>query len=142
MAKDGFDVVTDVRALVNVPEILSLLEGGLVEPSIKSTDASVKGIVVNTTGITNTQDQIGYGSVNCYAPPIETTVKGKVQQLPDQAALSTMVKAVKPLIDGIYAENFRIWIEEMGHVYQNTDGSYFASVRYRYQSIQENYKNI
>lgn len=142
MAKDGFDVVTDVRGLVNVPSIISLLQGGLVEPSIKSTDASVMGIVVNSTGITNTQDQIGFGSVNCYAPAIETTVNGKVQQLPDQASLSAMVKAVKPLIDGIYEETFRVWVEDMGNVYQNPDGSYFASVRYRYQSIQDNYKNI
>lgn len=142
MAKNGFDVVSDVRSLLNVQGVISLLEGGFVEPNIKSTDRYVRGIVVNTTGISNTQDQIALGSINCYAPSIEATVMGRQVQLPDQATLSLLVKAVEPLIDNIHRASFRVWVWDNGRIFQDADGSYFATIRYRYQSLQENYKRI
>ncbi|MCZ4244978.1 hypothetical protein [Pedobacter punctiformis] len=141
--KDGFDLVSDVFKLINVSSVQILLgEKGKVEPSVKSTDSSTKGIVVNSISISNTSDQIGFGNVNCYAPSISSTVNGKAVQLPDQATLSNLVKAVKPLIDGIYKPTFRVWIEELGVILQDTDGSYFANLTFRYQSIQDNYTNI
>jgi len=141
--KDGFDVVTDVRALLNTQNMLALLgTGGKVEPSVKSTASTVKGIVVNSISVSNTPDQIGFGNVNCYAPAISSTVNGKTVLLPDQASLSTLAKAVPPLIDGVYSASFRVWIEDAAVIMQDTDGSYFANIRFRYQSIQENFKNI
>jgi len=140
--KDAFDVVTDVRALVNVPAIVSLLDGGKVEPSVKSTGASKRGIVVNCNSISNTSQQIGFGSINCYAPAISSTVDNKPVQLPDQQTLSNLAKAVKKLVDGVYANTFHIWIESLPVIMQDTDGSYFANMRFRYQSIQTNFKNI
>ena len=65
MGKDNFDIVTDIRALVNVPSILTLLNGGKVDPSVKTTGADVRGIVINSLGITNTAEQIGSGNINC-----------------------------------------------------------------------------
>ncbi|RZJ90975.1 MAG: hypothetical protein EOO20_06595 [Chryseobacterium sp.] len=140
--KDGFDVVTDVRGLINTPAIQGLLGGGKIEPSVKSTASTVKGIVVNSISISNTADQIGFGNVNCYAPAISSTVNGKTVLLPDQQALSTLAKAIMPLIDGVYSASFRVWVEDMAVILQDTDGSYFANIRFRYQSIQENFKNI
>lgn len=140
--KDGFDIVTDVRGLVNTPAIIALLQGGKVDPSVKTTASNVKGIVVNSIGITNTADQIGYGNVNCYCPSLVSTINGKAVQLPDQSALSTLAKAVKPLIDEIYKPTFRVWIEDLPVIIQDTDGSYFANMKFRYQSIQNNYTNI
>ncbi|RZJ84899.1 MAG: hypothetical protein EOO20_20665 [Chryseobacterium sp.] len=140
--KDGFDVVTDVRALINIPNVLALIPGGKVEPSVKSTSSTVKGIVVNSISISNTTDQIGFGNVNCYAPAISSTANGKTVLLPDQQALSTLAKAITPLIDGVYSASFRVWVEDMAVILQDTDGSYFANIRFRYQSIQDNFKNI
>lgn len=141
--KDGFDVVTDVRGLLNIQTILGLLgTGGKVEPSVKSTASTVKGIVINSLSISNTADQIGFGNVNCYAPAISSTTNGKTVLLPDQASLSTLAKAVTPLIDGVYSTHFRVWVEELAVIVPDTDGSYFANIRFRYQSIQENFKNI
>ena len=95
MAKDGFDAITDVRGLINIPSVLALLgTGGKVDPSIKTTGSDVKGIVVNLLGITNDQDQIAIGNVNCYAPAIISTINGKQVLLPNQAALSTLAKAI------------------------------------------------
>ncbi|NII81747.1 MULTISPECIES: hypothetical protein [unclassified Pedobacter] len=141
--KDVFDMVTDVRKLINIPAIVTLLGAGAkVEPSIKSTEPSVKGIVVNGISISNTSDQIGFGNVNCYAPAIISTANGKAVSLPDQATLSNLAKAVKPLIDGVFKPTFRVWVESLPTIIQDTDGSYFANMTFRYQSIQNNYNNI
>ncbi len=137
MAKDGFDAITDVRGLINIPSVLALLgTGGKVDPSIKTTGSDVKGIVVNLLGITNDQDQIAIGNVNCYAPAIISTINGKQVSLPNQAALSTLAKAITPLIDEQYKTTFRVWVEENATIVQDTDGSYFASIKFRYQSIK------
>ena len=140
--KDGFDVVTDVRGLINVPSIQTMLSGGKVEPSVKSTPSTVKGIVVNSLSITNTADQIGFGNVNCYAPAIISNVLGNNVSSPDQQTLSNLAKAIASLIDGVYSASFRVWVEEGAVILKDTDGSYFANIRFRYQSIQENFKNI
>ncbi|RQO79135.1 hypothetical protein DBR40_05290 [Pedobacter sp. KBW01] len=141
--KDVFDMVTDVRKLIDVPAITALLgTGARVEASIKSTGPSVKGIIVNGLSISNTADQIGFGNVNCYAPAISSTVNGKTVLLADQETLSNLAKAVKPLIDGIYMTDFRVWVESLPTITQDTDGSYFANMTYRYQSIQNNFNNI
>ena len=143
MAKDGFDAITDVRGLINIPSVLALLgTGGKVDPSIKTTGSDVKGIVVNLLGITNEQDQIAIGNVNCYVPAIISTINGKQVSLPNQAALSTLAKAITPLIDEQYKAKFRVWVEENATIVQDNDGSYFASIKFRYQSLQDNYTNI
>lgn len=136
--KDGFDIVTDVRNLINVPEITNLLGyGGKVDPSIKSTGPNSKGVVVNALGITNAQDQIGFGNINCYAPAVISTIDGKSVSLPDQSALSSLAKAIVQLVDDVYRPTFRCWVEDMPVIMQDTDGSYYANIRFRYQSIQD-----
>ena len=143
MAKDGFDAITDVRGLLNIPSVLALLgTGGKVDPSIKTTGSDVRGIVVNLLGITNDQDQIAIGNVNCYAPAIISTIGGKQVSLPNQAVLSTLAKAITELIDNKWKGSFQVWVEENATIVQDTDGSYFASIKFRYQSIQDNYTNI
>jgi len=140
--KDVFDMVTDVRSLINIQSIKDLLGGGKIEPSVKSTGKTVKGIVVNGLSISNTADQIGYGNVNCYAPALSSTVDGKVVLLPDQSTLSNLAKAVKNVIDSHFDGEFSCWIEEPGAPMQDTDGSYFANCTYRYEFSQKNFKNI
>lgn len=142
MPKDAFDVVTDIRGLINIPAITSLLSGGKVEPSVKTTASTVKGVVVNCLGITNDPDQLAYGSVNCYAPALSSTVNGKTVLLPDQQSLSNLAKAIIPLVDEQYKDNFRCWIEDLPTITQDTDGSYYANIGYAYRSIQTNYTNI
>lgn len=142
MAKDGFDIVTDVMNLINVPSILALLEGGQIDPSVKTTSSSVKGIVVSSLGITNAAEQVGNGNINCYAPPIISTIDDKSVLLPDQSALSTLAKAISPLVDGYRGSNFECWITTMPTVMQDTEGGYFANLQFEYRSSQYNLKNI
>lgn len=137
MAKDGFDLVNDVIGLVKIPSILALLGTGCrVDASFKTTGSDKKGIVVSSIGITNVADQIGIGNVNCYVPAISLTVNNKATLLPDHPALTTLAKAIAPLIDEQYHPTFRCWVLENATIMQDNDGSYFANIRFRYQSIQ------
>jgi hypothetical protein len=139
--KDGFDVVTDVRSLINVPAVLSLITGK-VYPGVRPSSSIKSDIVVRTNGGTNTQDQAFYVYINCYYPNETPTIDGKLQSLPDYAKLSTLAKAITPLVEEVYKSTFRCWIEETPILMQDTDGAYFISIRLRYQSIQSNYNNI
>lgn len=139
--KDGFDVVTDVRGLINVPGILSLITGKIY-PGARPSKSIKSDIVVRTNGGTNTQDQAFYVYINCYYPNLASTTDGNPQSLPDYEKLSTLAKAITPLVDEVYKPTFRCWIEETPILMQDPDGAYFTSIRLRYQSIQSNYNNI
>jgi len=142
MAKDTFDIVTDVIGLINTPEVLALLSGGRIDPSVKTTGPEVRGIVVNALGITNSSEQKGAGNVNCYVPAIISTINGKSVSLPNQQVLSTLAKVIKPLIDGQRMPHFESWVDEMPILLKDTDGSYFVNIAFSYQASQNNFKNI
>jgi len=138
--KDGFDVVTDVSALLRVQPITSQLGvGGNIFPDFRPDGRADKiDIVVNTTGIINSQMQIGYANVNIYKPAV--TVGGKAQA--DQAGLRSLCKLVQPYLDGIWAHSFHTEIEEAGQIERDTDGSYFANITVKYYSLNTEFKNI
>ncbi len=142
MGKTTFDMVEDVRGLLNVSTVTSLLNGGLVEPELKSTPQDVKGIVIGALGITGSQIQVGNGNVNIHAPMIESKVNGKPIFLPDQEFFSNLTKVIKSLLDGITAPTFKLEITSCSGIIQDADGSYFANLRYRYTSTQKRYKKI
>jgi len=139
--KNGFEVVNDVRALINVQPVLGLITGAIY-PGQRPSNSTKSDIVVRTNGGTNSQDQAFYVYINCYYPSISSTIDGKLQSLPDYAKLSTLAKAIEPLVDSQFKATFRCWVDETANLVQDSDGSFFISIRVRYQSIQENYKNI
>ncbi len=129
--KDVFDMVTDVRSLLNVPALTSLIDGGIY-PSIRPDGSTKCDVVINGLGITQNQDQAGAGNINIYVPKI----KAGTLMVPDQARMSAIGKAVMPLIDGIYKSTFRVFLDGPALPIQDTDGSYFVNIQYKYYSIQ------
>lgn len=132
--KDGFDIVTDVRGLLS--PLIPLLNGGAIYPSVRPSGSNKTDVVVNSLGISNKIDQVGFGNINIYAPFIQSSANGKPQTLPNQQLLSNLAKATVPLVDEVYKSTFRCWIEELPILLQDTDGSYFCNIRFRYQSIK------
>jgi len=130
--KDVFDMVTDVRSLLNVSAITSLIDGGIY-PSIRP-DGSVKtDIVINGLGITNSQDQVGAGNINIYVPKIKV---GGVM-VADQARMSALGKSVSASIDAVYKPKFRLFLDGPAEPVRDTDGSYYVNIRYKYYSLQD-----
>jgi hypothetical protein len=140
--KDGFDLVTDIRSLINIPEITGLIDGKIY-PNLRPDNSTKTDIVINSTTINNTQNQIGYGNINVYVPTISVANgNGGQQQFPDQAKMNTMCKAITPYVESQYRATFRTEVQDAGNIYQDTDGSWFINIRLKYRSLQDNYKNI
>jgi hypothetical protein len=140
--KDGFDLVTDLRGLVNVPDITALIDGKIY-PNIRPNNSTKTDIVINSVTINNSQDQIGYGNVNVYVPTIAgASGNGGQQQFPDYAKMNAICKAITPYVETQYRDTFRTEVEAAGNIYQDTDGSWFINIRIKYRSIQTDYQNI
>ena len=137
--KDSFDITIDVRGMLNVPVILTLLgaDGKIFQTERPTGRTNFTDIVINALGITNTSLQKGSGNVNCYVPTITSgTVK-----VADQAKMMALSRAVIALIDEQYKATFQTWVDSAQTILQDTDGSYFVNIPFEYQSLQ-NYKNI
>jgi hypothetical protein len=140
--KDTFDVITDVRSLLNVPAVTDLVTGKIWADSRPNNSGKID-LVVNCNAITNTATQIGYGNVNGYVPSLSVPDgKGGMQQSPDYAKMSSLCKAISPFIDTQFRETFHTEVEDAGKVFQDTDGSWFFNISFKYYSIQDNYQNI
>ncbi|MCY1551217.1 hypothetical protein D9M68_875310 [compost metagenome] len=140
--KNALDMITDVRGLLNVSSITSQINGG-IWPGDRPAGSDKIDLVVNAITITNSQIQTGSGNVNIYAPLLIQTINGKQSKLPDYVKLSSLVKLVQDAIDERYEKTFRVEVDEgSGKIYEDTDGSYFANVKFYYQSYNKNYKNI
>jgi hypothetical protein len=138
--KDSFDMVTDVRSLINVPAITSVLGEGKIYPHRRPAGRSEKmDIVVNALGVNNAQYQTGTANINIYAPSIKATQEdSSVQYLPDYVKLNGLVKMVLPLVDSQYKPTFNTEVTDPGTLLQDADGNWFMSLQLAYRSIQDN----
>ncbi|AMR34135.1 hypothetical protein A0256_23135 [Mucilaginibacter sp. PAMC 26640] len=138
--KDCFDITIDVRAMLNVTSVTSLLGtgGAIFQTERPSGRVAFTDVVINALGITNETIQRGSGNINIYAPAITSGTA----KLADQVKLMNISRAVMPLVDAQYKPTFQTWIEDSSTIMQDTDGSYFLNMPFKYQSIQDNFKNI
>ncbi|MEO6522245.1 MAG: hypothetical protein ABIN91_11245 [Mucilaginibacter sp.] len=138
--KDSFDITIDVRAMLNVPAITALIgtDGKIYQNDRPSGRTLITDIVINALGITNNAIQKGSGNVNGYVPSL-TSGSAKVA---DQIKMMVLSRAVIALLDSQYKTSFQTWIEDSPVIMQDTDGSYFVNIPFKYQSIQDNFTNI
>lgn len=139
--KDGFDVVNDVRSLINIPTITSQIDGK-IWPDMRPNNRVKTDIVINCNSISNSVDQIGFGNVNIYVPGITETVDGQQWKKPDHYRLNSLCKLILPYIETQWRETFRTEVEDSGNIFQDTDGSWFVNIGFKYYSLQSNYQNI
>lgn len=136
--KDVIDMVTDVRALINVPTITSLIDGK-VHPNFRPDGSEKADIVVNGIDVLNTQDQVGGGNINVYVPKIKD-VNGVM--VPDQTRLNLLLKKASALVDNQFRPTFRVKVDGPAKIKRDTDGSYYGNIRYKYYSLQSDFKQI
>lgn len=130
--KDVFDMVTDVRSLLNVPALTGQIDGK-VYPSIRPDGSAKCDVVVNGLGLTQTQDQIGSGNINIHVPKI----KSSGVEVPDQARMSALGKIAAGLIKAVYKASFRVFLDSQPVPVKDSDGSYYVNIRYKYYSLQD-----
>ena len=132
--KDGFDVPEDIISLINVPEVNTLLSGGIYAGSRPNGSTSID-IVVNCMGITPRQEQQGTANVNIYVPNLPS---GR----PDAIRFRTIFRTIRPLLDAQYTRTFRLHLDGGGTFIQDRDGNWLYNVPLKYYSVQINYQNL
>ncbi|MNY50402.1 hypothetical protein D3C86_1859030 [compost metagenome] len=60
--------------------------------------------------------------------------------VPDQKRLSDLGKEISKLINNVYNDSFRVFVDGGAEPIRDTDGNYFVNVPYKYYSIQDNYQ--
>lgn len=65
--KDCFDVVEDIKSLINIPAVTSQISG-VIYTDEKLSGSDKVDIVINSFSITNTINQVASANVNVYAP--------------------------------------------------------------------------
>lgn len=141
--KDGFDMVTDVRSLINVPAVLALIDGKIY-PDTRPTGRLLKvDIVINSLGVNNSQFQKGTPNINIYAPNLKTTQEdGSVQYGPNYAKLVALKNAIRPLVEAQWKATFRTEVTDPGTLLQDADGSWFISMQLSYESYNKQFNNF
>lgn len=147
--KDCFDVIQDVKSLINVPAITGQLTGAIWSDERPNSRSTKSDIVVNSNSITNTQIQVGRASIAVYWPNMKVAEKNAVvggpdviSSMADQVNLYRMGRLILPLVETQSKSTFSTEVEDPGTVIKDADGSYFLNIRLVYRSVQENYKNI
>lgn len=133
--KDAIDVTIDIRSLINVLEVTSLINGDIFQMERPSRRAHLSDIVINCSSITNNQDQVGRVNVAVYWPNLSNG-------LADQANLTRVGKVVASFLDSRWMEEFSLEVEDGGVIVKDADGSNFYNIRCVYRALQDNYKNI
>lgn len=138
--KDSFDVVEDVKGLVNAPVITTMLgaTGKIFLNERAAGRAAMIDIVINCLGVTNKPIQNGIGNVNVYVP---TIISSGIKSA-DQPKLKALSKAIAALIDTQFRNDFQTWLEDTPTIKQDADGNYFVNIPFEYQSVQTDFKNI
>jgi hypothetical protein len=133
--KDNFDMGIDVRSLINVPAIITLLGDGKIYPDVRPTDRADKvDIVINTLGINNNQFQKGTANINVYAPCL---TDGR----PNYEKLTMISKAILPLVDVQWKLSFRTEVTDPGTLLRDADGNWFLSMQLSYESYNKQFNN-
>ena len=137
--RDSFDVTQDVRSLLNVSAITTILgtDGKIFQTERVAGRSLMTDLVINCLGVTITTLQKGAGNVNCYVP----TITSGSAKIADQNKMMILSRAVIAAINEKYTTNFQTWVEDTPTIVQDTDGTYFVNVQFRYQAVN-NYKNI
>lgn len=137
--KDEIDVTLDVRSLINIPAVTTLLTGTIWQTEKPTGRQTISDIVINCSSISNTQEQIGFGNVAVYWPNFST---GANAGLADQANLRRVGKIVSGYLDTQWKEAFSLEVSDGGGIVKDTDGSNFYNIPFIYRAIQSNYQNI
>jgi hypothetical protein len=132
--KDAFDVVADVRSLINVTAVTALLTGK-VYPDNRPGNSDQSDIVVNCFGVTNRWQQQSIVNVNIYVPVLESGNTDKI-------TFRNIVKVLLPLLDHQNRETFQTDVDDAGSFITDPDGKEFYNIPVNYHSIQEKFKNV
>lgn len=137
--KTGLAVISDVWSLISIPEVTQAITGEIYQFERPDNSALVD-IVIGLQGVNNEQIQEATVNVRIHVPLMENFRTG--QMVPDLPTLNRLANLLMPLLDTQFRTSFHTDVDNPAMIYKDTDGSYFATIKVNYYSIQTNFKNI
>ena len=132
MMKDTFDAVIDIRQLINVPEITEVF-GAKIWNHYMPSGAKGVNIIIRTLYGTNQFIQQFNINVNVHVPNI--TSNG-VHNTTDLTTFSMLSKALIPLLDAKYQNDYWTEVLRTSDVYMEPDMSHFQTIQVKLRSLQ------
>jgi len=110
MKKTVFDGNQWILELLNQSNVKTIITGKIYKG--KRPIGSIKeDIVINSLPMTNDYLQNGVFNVNCYVPYLSVNINGTTQNMPDNVRLEAIAKAVYPVFDEVYKDDYNISVE-------------------------------
>lgn len=131
--KDAIDMVLDVRSLINVPAVTSIINGK-VHANIRPDGSEKADVLVTAIGIDDDADQQGSGNIRIYVPKV---LQSGIS-VTDQTRLHELGKIIHDLVNEKYMSSFRVWVSSKPRILRDTDGTNLLHMGYTYHSIQDN----
>ena len=138
--KNCFDIAQDVRSLINVPEVLSDLDGGNIYPHYRPQGSSRIDVVIGVLGADNEYIQNANVNIRIHAPNLHlylTNPPGADNTQPNLVKLFRICELITPLLDEQYRDTFNTSVASSGEMFQDADGTWFCLIQVEYFSIQD-----
>ncbi|CAG5072871.1 hypothetical protein DYBT9623_04411 [Dyadobacter sp. CECT 9623] len=132
--KTALDQDTEIFRLLNVPDITSVITGGIYKGR-RPSDSELEDIVINTITTGEGTRQFGVSNVNIYVKDIQAMIGGKQQFLTNTARLATLTNLVKPFLEETDGDSFALWIESTRPVAEPEINQHFMNIRIEFQFI-------
>jgi hypothetical protein len=127
--KDNFDAVLDIRDLINVPQITEAFNAKIWTHIMPDGTKGVNIVVKSMYGTNQTIQQFNI-IINVHVPNVNTP------PLPDLSKFNNISKAIMPLIDEKYKNDYWTEVLRQSDVYKEPDGSHFLTIQVKLRSIQ------
>lgn len=108
--RTSLDQDTIIFKLLNVPEITSVITGGIFKGR-RPAGSELEDIIINSPTTGDGTRQYGVSNVNIYVPDVKATIAGKEQFLTNTARLLTLTNLVKPILEETDGDDYVVWID-------------------------------
>ncbi|WP_231492205.1 hypothetical protein [Pedobacter sp. Leaf170] len=142
--RTGIDIVKDVKSLLEVPELTSLIDGKIWMFN-RPQNSDKTDITIGVLASDNDWMQQATINIRIHAKNPALTFPGSNSvdnTMPNLQVFEPLIKKVCELTDTQFKSKFNTSVANAGELYRQNDGSYVALVQLDYYSIQENFKNI
>lgn len=139
--KGEFDVAQDVRSLINIEAVTSLITGKIY-PFVRPDNSTKTDIVIRPINCNNRQIQEADVNIKIHAASVTAPGATQVDYFPDYTDLITIVNIILPLVNDQYRDGFDTEIDFTDGPIEDRDGSFFYLIRVIYRHFQNNYNNI
>lgn len=133
----GIDIVIEIRKLLNVPAITTLLEGGKVWQHNRPRNSEFTDIVISIPEYKGAAMIDGYVDINVHTPNLDEyyPIAGGPEDgtFPDLAKLKQVTDAILPLITNIVG--FTLHSTIVGVPIRDKDGNWFSNIRVEFSGI-------